>query len=158
MLEEIGSVVEVWDDTIRVETESRSACSHCSSSSCTTSVVSKLFGVRRNRLQLENSLGAKLGDQVVIGIPDSLLVKASVWAYLLPLACMLTGTALGGWFGAGEGFQSLLALAGLAVGFSIVRWTTRNPSSQRRFEPQLLRFAEVGRLRVEMPNLMRSQI
>ncbi|MES9812520.1 MAG: SoxR reducing system RseC family protein [Candidatus Thiodiazotropha sp.] len=151
MLEETGTVVEVWDDSLQVETQSRSACSHCSSSGCTTSVVSKLFGIKRNRLQLENSLGAKPGDRVVIGIPDDLLVRASVWAYLLPLIFMLASTALGGVFGASEGFQSLLALGGLAVGFYIVRWTTRNLSSQRRFKPRLLRIAGV-----EMPNLVRS--
>jgi sigma-E factor negative regulatory protein RseC len=158
MLEEIGTVVEVERGAILVETQSRSACSHCSSKGCTTAVVSKLFGIKHNRLHLENSLGAKLGDQVVIGIPDDLLVMASLWAYLLPLMFMLAGPAVGGVFAASEAVQSLLALGGLAVGFSIVRWSTRNLSSQRRFKPQLLRLADGKQVRVEMPKLLRSQV
>lgn len=156
MLEESATVVEASSHTLWVETESRSACSHCSSSNCNTSVVSKLFGIRKNRLKLENSLGAKQGERVVIGIPDKLLVRASVWAYLLPLICMLASAWLGGAYGASDGYQSLLALGGLAVGFTILRWTTRNLSSQQRFEPRLLRISGGGRVQVEIPNLMRS--
>jgi sigma-E factor negative regulatory protein RseC len=158
MLEEIGTVVESQAGTILVETQSRSACSHCSSNGCTSSVVSKLFGVKANRLLLENRLGVQPGDRVVIGIPDDLLVRASLWAYLLPLIFMFTGPALGGALGAGEAVQSLLALLGLAVGFTIVHWSTRNLSSQRRFKPQLLRLADGNQMRVEMPEFFRSRL
>ena len=95
MLEETATVVEVIDGRLIAETESRSSCSHCSTDSCSTSVVAKLFGIRRNRLVMENTLQAKAGDRVVIGIPDNLLVQASVMAYLLPLVVMLGVTACG---------------------------------------------------------------
>ncbi len=156
MLEESAMVVEVSGGTLWVEALSRSACSHCSSSSCTTSVISKLFGIRRNRLHLENSLGAKPGEQVVIGMPDDLLVRAAVHAYVLPLLVMLAAAALGGALGISDGLQSLLALIGLAIGMFFVRWSTRGAPSQQRFKPQLLRIAGRGRVRVEIPNLTRS--
>ena len=156
MLEELGTVVEVRDGVLRVETQSRSACSHCSKDGCTTSVVSKLFSIKRNRFELENSLGALPGELVVIGIPDELLVQASVRAYLLPLLVMMLATAVGSAMGLDEGLQSLLALGGLAMGFIWVRWATRSVSSRRQFTPRLLRIADRGHLRVEMPNLTRS--
>jgi sigma-E factor negative regulatory protein RseC len=152
MLEEIGKVVKVERGAILVETQSRSACSHCSTEGCTTSVVAKLFSIKHNRLHLENSLGAKLGDQVVIGIPDDLLVRAALWAYLLPLMGLLAGPAVGGVLGASEGVQGLLALGGLAVGFYILHWSTRNLSSKRRFKPHLLRLADSKPVRVERQN------
>jgi sigma-E factor negative regulatory protein RseC len=158
MLEEIGTVVEVYPSAILVETQSRRACSRCSSKDCTTAVVARLFGIKHARVHLENSLGAKLGDQVVIGIPDDLLVKAALWAYLLPLMFILAGPAVGSVFAASEGVQSLLALSGLAVGVCIVRWATRNLPSQRRFKPQLLRLADGKQVRVAMPKLSRSQL
>lgn len=150
MLEETATVVEVVDGRLIAETESRSSCSHCSADSCSTSVVAKLFGIRRNRLVMENSLHAKPGDRVVIGIPDSLLVRASVMAYLMPLVAMLGVTACGNALGVNEVGLSLLAMAGLAMGFFVVRWAIRRGSS-RRFQPRLLRIVASGWQRVEMP-------
>jgi sigma-E factor negative regulatory protein RseC len=157
MLEETARVIEVKDGLLLAETEFRSSCSHCASGdSCTTSVVAKLFGNRRNRLVMENSLQAKPGDQVLIGIPDALLVRASLMAYLLPLVTMLGVTVLGDALGVEDFFLSLLALMGLAAGFYMVRWATRRAPSQQRYKPRLLRIVAAGYQRVEMPNLTRS--
>jgi sigma-E factor negative regulatory protein RseC len=153
MLEEQGKVVEVRGDDLWVETQARSSCSHCSSSSCTTSVVSKLFGVKRNRLRIPNNLDARVGDRVVIGIPDQLVVRASVWAYLLPAVLMLHGAALGHALGSGEGLQSLLAMVGLAIGFALVRGMSRRAASERQFRPRLLRIVEPGHVQVEPSGL-----
>ncbi len=151
MLEESAHVVEVHDGVLIAETQSRSGCSHCStSSSCSTSVVAKLFGVRRNRLVMANSLNARPGDQVVIGIPDQVLVRASLMAYLLPLVVMLVVTAMGDLAGINELLLSLLALVGLVMGFFTVRWVSRRRTSQR-YEPRLLRIVAPGYQRVEMP-------
>lgn len=155
MLEETARVVEVRDGVLIAETQSRSGCSHCSTESCTTSVVAKLFGVRRNRLEMENHLGARPGDQVVIGIPDRLLVRASLMAYLLPLVAMLVVTAIGDLAGMNELHLSLLALAGLAMGFFTVHRLSRGGASQH-YEPRLLRIVASGYQRVGMPTLTRS--
>ena len=77
MLEEHGTVVGINGSLLEVETNPRSGCSSCGSGSCTTSVVAKLFNARRNLLELENSLGANVGDRVVIGISDQLGQHAS---------------------------------------------------------------------------------
>jgi sigma-E factor negative regulatory protein RseC len=155
MLEETARVIEVKDGLLIAETASRSACNHCSSDSCATSVVAKLFGVRRNRLVLANSLDARPGDQVVIGIPDQLLARASVTAYLLPMLFMLAVTGLGDLLGINELLLSLLALAGLALGFFIVRRLSRGSSAQG-YQPRLLRIVTPGYQRVEMSTLTRS--
>lgn len=157
MLEETGTVVAVREGRLWVETQSRSICSHCTSGSCTTSAVSKLFGVRHNRVQLENSLGAKVGERVVIGIPDDLLVRAAILCYLLPLMIMVMGAVLGSVAGASEGVQSLMAVGGLAVGFLLVRWGIRSVPSQQRFQLQLLRYAGQGHLQVRISTLTRSK-
>ncbi|PVV24819.1 MAG: hypothetical protein B6D79_10270 [gamma proteobacterium symbiont of Ctena orbiculata] len=156
MLEETARVIDVKDGMLLAETESRSGCNHCStSSSCTTSVVAKLFGVKRNRLVMVNSLGAKPGDQVLIGIPDVRLVRASVMAYLVPLLLMLGFTALGDGIGLATIWLSLLALCGLACGFFIVYRVTRGWSSQR-YKPRLLKVVAGDCQRLELPTLTRS--
>ena len=152
MLEETAQVIEVKDGLLIAETESRSGCNHCSSNSCTTSVVAKLFGVKRNRLVMPNSVDARPGDRVLIGIPDQLLVRASLTAYLLPLSVMLLVTALGDLAGMEEWLLSLLALIGLAAGFFTVRWVSQGHSSQA-YEPRLLRVVAAGYQRVDIPTL-----
>lgn len=141
MLQETAIVVAVQGDTLWVETESRSACSHCSSGECTSSVLGKLFGARRNRLQLDNCLDARPGDQVVIGIPDGLLVRASLWGYLVPLLAMMCAALAGKSWGFSDGGQSILALLGLVSGLFGVRWVQNGMTARRRFQPKLLRIA-----------------
>ncbi len=139
MLEQDATVVESKDGEIWVEAISRSSCSSCAAGSCSTSVVSKLFGLKQNRLQMRNTLQAKIGDKVIIGIPDSVLVKASIWAYLLPVVCMVLVTALALKQGYGDGIQVLAALTGLAGGFWFVGRVTRVGKQQGSFAPLLLR-------------------
>jgi len=144
MLEETATVVAVENDSVWVESESRSACSQCSSTHCSSSALSQLFSVQRNRLRLDNDLDAQVGDQVVIGIPDELLVRASVWGYLFPLLAMVGFAIAGNAWHLSEGLQVLLAMLGLAGGFYSVRLATRG--KQQKFQPQLLRIATRGGL------------
>ncbi len=151
MLEEIALVIKSSPEKLWVETETRSSCSHCSSSSgCGTSVLAKLFSVKRNQLQLDNSLGAKTGEQVIIGMPDDLLVRAAIWAYLLPLLAMIFVTIIASVAGAGDGLQSLIGLCGLVIGFIFVRRETNGATSQQNFKPRLLRLADQAEVFVDL--------
>lgn len=153
MLEETGTVVRAEAGELWVETQPRSACSQCSSGGCGTAVVSKLFGARPNRIRVSDSLGAGVGDRVVIGIPDSLLVRAALWAYLAPLLAMLAAAAVAEALGVGDAPQMLSALAGLALGLVLVRRVTRWPGAGQRFRPRLLRLAVGGGLEVPFTGL-----
>jgi positive regulator of sigma E activity len=65
---------------------------------------------------LPNSIGAQVGDTVVVMAPDGAILRAVLHSYLVPLVMALfgaaTGTAIGGELGAMAG-----AIAGLAVGW-----------------------------------------
>lgn len=139
MLEETGTVVDVQQDRMWVETTARSSCSACGTTSCSTAVISRLFGMRRNLLEMNHELDAKTGDRVVVGIPDHLLVRASVWAYLAPLAIMVAATLIANLSGADDGFQAFSAAVGLIMGFGLVRYLVDKTARQKQFEPQLVR-------------------
>ena len=139
MLEENGTVLEADTDWLWVETAPRSACSRCGAGSCSTSVIARLFGTRRNRFRLRNSLQAAPGDRVVIGIPDRVLVAASVQAYLVPLLVMVASVALAEHLEASEPFQALVALAGLAGGLALTGRMVRYGPTRERHTPRLLR-------------------
>ncbi len=140
MLEQEALVVRHNSQHIWVETQIRSSCAHCSSHSvCGTSVLAKLFSMKRKQLCLDNSLGVKTGEKVIVGTPDSLLLKAAMWAYILPLLSMLSATLIASAAGIGDGLQSLLGLCGLAAGFILVQRKTSSAAAQQYFKPRLIR-------------------
>jgi sigma-E factor negative regulatory protein RseC len=128
-----------------LETQRRSACDSCAvQQGCGSGVLSKMFGERRTRLRVSNTLGAEVGDQVLVGIDDHMLIRASIATYLMPLVWMLLGAVAGGmvagilqWSHA-EGASALGGLAGLAVGFVWLRGYSRRAFHQ----PRLIGFAD----------------
>lgn len=152
MLEQTGIVTDTDATSLWVETRAVSGCSSCSSGSCGTAAVSKLLGGKRTRLQLPNSLAARPGDTVVIGIPEGVLVRSALSAYLLPLLLMIGAALSGQLLGGGEMLQGLLALAGLAVGFMLVRRLSGNRADDRfGMQPRLLRLAARAPVPVVLP-------
>jgi sigma-E factor negative regulatory protein RseC len=103
MMEEQGTVVAREDGTVWVETTRRSACHGCGQGAgCGTSLLGRLFSSRPNVLALDDPLGVAVGDQVVIGIPDTLLVRASLAAYVLPLVTLVAAAGTAEWLGGAD--------------------------------------------------------
>lgn len=139
MLEQNGTVVACEQEWLWVESQARSACSSCGASSCSTSVLGKLFGTRQQRLRLRNTLNAVPGQQVVIGIPEQVLVAASVRAYLMPLLVLIAAAGLARELGLSDAAQGAAALGGLFLAFGVMKFFTRVTKYQARYAPVLLR-------------------
>jgi sigma-E factor negative regulatory protein RseC len=142
MIEETATVVAATPEYIWVEARARSACSSCGTQdSCATSSVSKLFGMRRQQLRLPNPFAASVGEQVVIGVEDQVMVTASLAAYILPVVLMIAAAIIADTQGMTDGQQALVALLGLLLGLFGAGILTSNRLMQRYFQPQLLRKA-----------------
>ena len=140
MIESPATVVAVKPGVAWVETVRQSACGHCESAgSCGTSVLAKLFGAPRSRLRIDDGQGLRVGEQVVIGIPDGTLVRASFVAYLIPLVFLIAAAGLATRLGAGEGVVALLGLCGLGSGLLLSGRITGGPSARERYRPVLVR-------------------
>jgi sigma-E factor negative regulatory protein RseC len=140
MIETPATVVGLGPDVAWVETVRQSACGHCESAgSCGTSVLAQLFGAPRSRLQIPDSQGLRVGEQVVIGIPDGTLVRASVVAYLLPLAALVAAAALATALGANEGVVASIGLLGLGGGLWVSGRLTGGQHARERYRPVLIR-------------------
>lgn len=72
-------------------------------------------------IEAVNEIGAKVGDRVLIELPDKEIIKASLMVYLLPVAMMLIGYLLGNWL-ISESGGVVSSFAFLALSFFVVRW------------------------------------
>lgn len=152
MIEEKARVLSVEAGLAWVETTRRSSCSGCSASSgCGTSVVAGIFGERRNRLQVRDPIGVEAGDQVVIGIADSALTRASLLAYLLPLATLMLSAFAAQTAGAGEEMVALVGILGLAIGLLVTGRLAGDASAAGRYRPLLLRRLDSRGIRIPGP-------
>jgi sigma-E factor negative regulatory protein RseC len=151
MIETPATVVDVKPGVAWVETVRQSACGHCESAgSCGTSVLAKLFGAPRSRLRIDDAQGLRLGEQVVIGIPDGTLVRASFVAYLIPLLVLIAAAGLATRLGAGEGAVALTGLAGLGIGLWLSGRLTGGPSARARYRPVLVRRGATTEVEIPM--------
>lgn len=140
MIEETATVVDATTDFIWVEAKARSACSTCGSQSgCSTSSLSKMFGVRQQHIRLPNTFGSKVGEQVVIGVEDQVMVTASLAAYILPVVLMIAAAIGADSAGLSDKQTALSALAGLLFGLLGAGILTGSYRMKRYFQPQLLR-------------------
>lgn len=125
MIEETARVVRIESGHAWVETERRGACGSCASrTGCGTSTLADWFGRRTVSLRVGNGIGAQVGEQVVIGLPEAVLVAGAAWLYGLPLLTLLLGAGLGAaWSGdAHDDLATALGgLLGLWFGFALAR-------------------------------------
>jgi sigma-E factor negative regulatory protein RseC len=161
MIEEMGQVVTVKGALAEVACDRQSGCGGCAvSGTCGTSLLERYLGRRPLPLHAANTIGARPGDRVVVGIPDATLPQAAFVAYLMPLLVMLLG-ALGGEWLAGlirsswsQGLILLGGIIGLGLGF---RWSavfSHRRAQDPRYQAVILRRAG---LVVPAPTLDLSQ-
>lgn len=88
-------VVEVDQDNLVLEVVPQSTCGSCSvKQGCGTSVLASSVGQKVIHFKLPDTVGAGVGDRVVLGIPENAVVSGSLMMYLLPLVVMFA-VALG---------------------------------------------------------------
>jgi sigma-E factor negative regulatory protein RseC len=157
VIEEVALVLNCDGEYADLETKPQSSCGSCSSSSvCGGGVFSKVFGNRKSVVRVANSIDAKPGDQVIIGLQESALSKVSLVFYMVPIISMLLLALLGQESAIRLGFEShdLFAVLGGAVGFVIglvlVRVFAKKVQGDSRYQPVLLRFASSERVKFDI--------
>ena len=145
MIEQNARVVAVEGDTAWVEAERSSACGGCAAKAgCGTGSLAKAFGTRTNRMKVLNTVEARPGDAVIIGIEESALVRGSVAVYLVPLLTLLGGGIFGEFMAERLGVAIQVGgvtggLIGLGAGLLWLRSYTRGIEKDPRFQPVTLK-------------------
>lgn len=158
MIEERARVVAVEGQYALVETQRKSTCESCSvNKGCGTAVVSKALGRAPLQHRVENRIDASAGDEVVIGIDESGLLKGSFAAYIVPLLLMLLCAGIGEMIGvrfigvSTEGITIIAAFSGLLLGFLWLGRYSHHLRQQRVCQPEILRGVQ-NEFRVEFNN------
>ena len=131
MLTEIALVKSRDGKRVELELQRGGACDQCElNKGCGTGALSRLIGRRPRPLVIESEQDCEPGDQVVLELPESALVKASLLLYGLPLLGLLLGGLLAALLAelltTPEWLVTVIALLGLFVGFKIAaRFTQR---------------------------------
>ncbi len=148
MIEETALILGCEGEYADIETQPRGACGSCASSGvCGTGVFAKVVGRRKTSIRITNSINAKPGDQVVIGLQESALARTSMVFYLVPIVSMILTALVFQQISIGLGYLSHDPLeifggsVGLFGGLWFVRVFAQRIYGDSRYQPVMLRFA-----------------
>lgn len=131
MIEQQGQVISVTRETVAVRLGGDSACSACNAGKgCGAGIFGRLLNRKPVVLDLPNGLGSPVGQAVVVGLPESLLLRLVLRLYLVPLLTGLAGAVLGHYIGvrngAGDAMVDGAALLGaILAGAVALAWNRK---------------------------------
>lgn len=145
MIEEIVTVTAAGPEGVRVAAERNSACAQCSSrSNCSQGVLSQWRKDKMVEVAVMNpeGLSVPVGAQVVIGLQEGSLMKASFLLYCIPLLCLILAAIAASALGWNEPAQVVAALGAMLAGFWAVRRYANSKSVKSDYQPVLLKILE----------------
>lgn len=145
MIEEAGRVVAVEAGAVWVETLRRSGCGRCDEpGGCGNGAMAQRARDRIGRVRALSGIPLKVGDEVVVGIPDGTLVRGTLLVYLLPVLAMVLGAAGGAALFPGDIGTGAGLLAGLVLAFALIRRLSRQAAHDPAGQPVVIRQRGAG--------------
>lgn len=130
MLETLARVIETRPGAAVVEVLGRPGCGQCApGTSCGSGILTGLLPSRARRFLVDDPIGVRAGDEVVVAVEDGALLRGSLTVYAVSLAAVLAGALLGGWLlpqSADAGAAAGAALGLLGAPF-LIRAAARGP-------------------------------
>jgi sigma-E factor negative regulatory protein RseC len=122
MIEEFAVVTKRFDDHAMLEIERRTACGLCGQKrGCGNATWGKLLGHDSHEFPADNAINANVGDSVVVGIDERIVLSSAFYLYVVPLFTLLVATVLADTFLNNEFYVMLAAALGLLLGFAWVK-------------------------------------
>jgi sigma-E factor negative regulatory protein RseC len=141
MIEEQGRVVALEPGAVWVETLRKSTCSSCSANAACGQGVMDRLGVGRQRgyVRALSQMRLAVGDTVIIGVREDLLVRSSLLVYLLPLLGLFAAALVADGLGLSEPLVIFCGLLGLSATWLMVRWHAARVAENPFLQPVVLR-------------------
>jgi len=146
MVEGIAQVVKIEGKTAWLVPEQGSSCGSCASAAACGSkgVGTTASRLDNRRFRIDNNANLAVGERVVFGIRDNVLLKASIAAYVIPLATLVLAGALAQWQFGSDLITMAAMVAGLVIGLGISRLEARRLYIRGDLAPLFLRRARPG--------------
>lgn len=146
MVEGIAQVVKIDGKTAWLVPEQGTSCGSCASA---TACSSKGVGTTASRLdnrrfRIDNDVRLAVGERVVFGIRENVLLRASMTAYAIPLATLLLAGALAQWQFGSDLITLAATVVGLVIGLGISRMEAGRLHNKGDLAPLFLRRARPG--------------
>jgi sigma-E factor negative regulatory protein RseC len=150
MIEEIATITAIKNSTVTVTSQIKSGCSGCAQvDTCGSGQIAKAIPQRRLTLNLPypNNLTSgslKVGESIILGLPQSGVLASAGQVYLLPLAGLITFSALGQWLVTQhwlnhELFAFAFGLVGAYLGYRLAKSRQEQNKCTLTLQPQILR-------------------
>lgn len=128
-----------------------SSCSSCAGKSSCATLGS--WNAKPVKMHVRNSMGAVVGDEVIIEVPDRFVLQATWRLYGQPMLLFLVIGLLFRHLGVAFGFHAVDALAAGSGILSVImyyllgrsRWLRPNPAAASVWEPRIVRIEKPGR-------------
>ncbi|MDH3389314.1 MAG: SoxR reducing system RseC family protein [Gammaproteobacteria bacterium] len=120
MITEQAVVTRCDGRRVEIRLQRDSACGRCElSQGCGTGAIGRLLGHRSKPLVLESERQLKPGDSLVVGMPESAVVRASLSVYGLPLAGMIAAGLPAALYDLADAWVAIAAFTGLFAGVKL---------------------------------------
>jgi sigma-E factor negative regulatory protein RseC len=144
-MKEEGVVRSVTGGLAVVETVRQEACSGCGAQGA----CHALGGGKERVVTARNQVGAQVGDRVLLGIPSKGVLSAGFLVYLLPVAALMGGAAMGkalapSWGIDPQGAAVGLGIAALSVCWLALRWISRRLAGKKMLTVRVIRILGKG--------------
>ena len=95
-------------------------------------------------------MDVSIDQEVVVGIPEDTLLKASIWMYFIPLVGLVAGATLPSLISNDPTLPVMGALFGFSGGFFFARSKAEKQSTNPDFMPRVLRVKTVERSQISI--------
>ena len=134
----IRAIVRVLDGQNALVEVEHGGCGRChEKGGCGGQQLTQMFCSGPKTYQVDNAIGARVGDHVTIAVPPCSVSHSANLAYILPLTVAIAGAALGSSLG-GDAGAVLGAGSGLVGAFLYVRFRSRREAENSAEHPYII--------------------
>ncbi|CAA7625821.1 Positive regulator of sigma E activity [Magnetospirillum sp. LM-5] len=141
LIEGFARVVAVEPGRVWLEPEQTSSCGGCHSAGLCGVGSRNPKRLELRRFALGGDLGLRMGERVVVGIPETSLSRGALVAFGVPLVFLAAGGIAGQELGRSDGLAFVGAVVGLAVGLLVSRVLASVMTARGQLTPRFLRRA-----------------
>ena len=142
-----GYIIEIVDEkTAKLKMQRHSACASCGKCQTLSSETKDIL------VEVDNTIGAKIGDHVEVNMDNMNVLKATALAYIVPLVFLMLGT-IGSYFvldklievqGIGvEIISGLIGIAMMLISYVILRINDNKFRESRKFIPIITNILDI---------------